>query len=85
LHVHIDNLTNSAYLFCEVEPTLFASFSGKRRAMGDNILISFLGPAPDPVVPLRGSFFYCHTILRSRTTLFASFSGKRREELWEIL
>jgi hypothetical protein len=39
--------------------------------------VGFLGPAPDPVAPLRGDIAI-HNSLRSRATLFASFSGKRR-------
>jgi hypothetical protein len=42
--------------FCEAELTLFASFSGKRRRIS-NQLINFLGASPQtPVVPLRGRF-----------------------------
>jgi hypothetical protein len=59
--------------------TLFASFSGKRRLSPpiETSDESFLGPAPDPVAPLRGGLA-TYDLLRSRTTLFASFSGKRR-------
>jgi hypothetical protein len=50
---------------------LFAFFSGKR-----GVSVGFLGPAPDPVVPLRGRFGV-QDLLR-RTNAFCFFFWKEK-------
>jgi hypothetical protein len=64
--------------------TLFASFSGKRRILLDDLppdqLDSQQVLGNKPSNPRVGfvEVLGAHSFLRSRTTLFASFSGKRR-------
>jgi flavodoxin len=60
--------------FCEAEQTLFASFSGKRRLLNDELFIG--GKPPNPQGRLRRGWVQ-QTFCEAEQTLFASFSGKR--------